>query len=148
MISMTNNKGRERKFTPERIEQIRNLIERGTSREEIAEIIGCTVGSLQVTCSRLGISLRRQRPDNGVRLLPRPPSAAPIPLPRVPSLPAANGNGPTLALVLVDGDRRRESPLPLAVEDLRRIALEAAVRGVSVADVMTALLVKGMNSLD
>ena len=31
------------------------------SREEIAEIIGVTVGSLQVTCSRLGLSLRRPR---------------------------------------------------------------------------------------
>ena len=47
------------KFTPERIEQIKNLVERGKRREEIAELIGVTVGSLQVTCSRLGISLRR-----------------------------------------------------------------------------------------
>ena len=30
-----------------------------------------TVGSLQVTCSKLGISLRRPRLDNGIRLLPR-----------------------------------------------------------------------------
>jgi hypothetical protein len=47
------------KFTPERIEQIRKLVERGKSREEISETIGVTVGSLQVTCSRLGISLRK-----------------------------------------------------------------------------------------
>jgi hypothetical protein len=51
--------GRRIKFTPERVQQIRNLVERGKSREEIAELIGVTVGSLQVTCSRLGISLRR-----------------------------------------------------------------------------------------
>lgn len=31
------------------------------SREEIAGLIGVTVGSLQVTCSKLGISLRRPR---------------------------------------------------------------------------------------
>ena len=30
-----------------------------------------TIDSLQVTCSRLGISLRRPRLDNGIRLLPR-----------------------------------------------------------------------------
>jgi hypothetical protein len=30
-----------------------------------------TVGSLQVTCSKLGISLRRPRLDNGIRFLPR-----------------------------------------------------------------------------
>jgi hypothetical protein len=64
-------RGRRIKFTPERIQQIRNLVERGKSREEIAELIEVTVGSLQVTCSRLGISLRRPRLDNGIRLLPR-----------------------------------------------------------------------------
>jgi hypothetical protein len=63
--------GRETKFTPERIQQIRNLVERGKSREEIAELIGVTVGSLQVTCSRLGISLRRVPFHNGMRLLRR-----------------------------------------------------------------------------
>src|SRR5262245_9722447 len=52
-------RGRPIKFTPERIQQIKNLVERGKSREENAELIGVTVGSLQVTCSRLGISLRR-----------------------------------------------------------------------------------------
>ena len=64
-------RGRPIKFTPERVQQIRNLVERGKSREEIAELIEVTVGSLQVTCSKLGISLRRPRLDNGIRLLPR-----------------------------------------------------------------------------
>jgi hypothetical protein len=63
--------GRPINFTPERVQQIRNLVERGKSREEIAELIGVTVGSLQVTCSRLGIGLRRVVFDNGVRLLRR-----------------------------------------------------------------------------
>jgi transposase-like protein len=53
--------GRSIKFTPERFEQIRNLVERGMSREQIAETIGVTVGSLQVTCSRHGISLKRPK---------------------------------------------------------------------------------------
>ena len=53
------------------IQQITNLVERGKSREEIAELIEVTIDSLQVTCSRLGISLRRPRLDNGIRLLPR-----------------------------------------------------------------------------
>jgi hypothetical protein len=51
------------KFTPTSIRQIRNLLERGKSKEEIADIIGVTVATLQVTCSKLGISLRR--PVNG-----------------------------------------------------------------------------------
>ncbi len=69
--SQMSPRGRPIKFTPERIQQIRNLVERGKSREEIAELIEVTVGSLQVTCSKLGISLRRPRLDNGIRLLPR-----------------------------------------------------------------------------
>src|SRR5262245_50851026 len=64
-------RGRKIKFTPERLQQIRNLVERGKSREEIAELIGVTVGSLQVTCSRLGISLRRVVFNNGTGLLRR-----------------------------------------------------------------------------
>ena len=54
-------KGRPTKFTPERIQQIKNLVAEAKSREEIAGLIGVTVGSLQVTCSKLGISLRRSR---------------------------------------------------------------------------------------
>jgi hypothetical protein len=54
-------KGRPTKYTPERIQQIKNLVAQGKSREEIAGLIGVTVGSLQVTCSKLGISLRRPR---------------------------------------------------------------------------------------
>jgi hypothetical protein len=46
------------KFTPEKIKQIKNLAERGASREDIATTIGVTTGSLQIACSRLGISLR------------------------------------------------------------------------------------------
>jgi hypothetical protein len=64
-------RGRQIKFTPERIQQIKNLVERGKSREEIAELIGVTVGSLQVTCSRLGISLRRPTFSTGAGSLPR-----------------------------------------------------------------------------
>jgi hypothetical protein len=68
---LTDSRGRQIKFTPERLQQIRNLVERGKSREEIAELIGVTVGSLQVTCSRLGISLRRVVFGNGMGLLRR-----------------------------------------------------------------------------
>ena len=66
---LLTSRGRPTKFTLERLQQIRNLVERGESREQIAEILDVTVGSLQVTCSRLGISLRRPKFDNGVRLL-------------------------------------------------------------------------------
>jgi hypothetical protein len=64
-------RGRQKKFTSERIQQIKNLVEQGTSREKIAELIGVTVGSLQVTCSRLGISLRQPKADSRAGLLRR-----------------------------------------------------------------------------
>src|SRR6266480_4393326 len=64
-------RGRPIKFTPERIQQVKNLVERGKSREEIAELIGVTVGSLQVTCSRLGIILRQPTFDAGAGSLRR-----------------------------------------------------------------------------
>ena len=48
---------RYRKFTPQRIQQIQDLVARGETCEQIAATIGVTVGSLKVTCSRL--SLRR-----------------------------------------------------------------------------------------
>ena len=63
--------GQRIKFTPERIQQIRNLVEQGKSREEIAELIGVTVRSLKVTCSRLAISVRRRNPSRPAPLPPR-----------------------------------------------------------------------------
>ena len=71
LATQLSTRGRPIKFTPERLQQIRNLVERGKSREEIAELIGVTVGSLEVTCSRLGISLRRVVFGNGMGLLRR-----------------------------------------------------------------------------
>jgi len=71
LTTQVPTRGRQTKFTPERIRQIRNLVERGKSREEIAELIGVTLGSLQVTCSKLGVSLRRPIFNNGSGLLRR-----------------------------------------------------------------------------
>jgi hypothetical protein len=65
---------RQTKFTPANIRQIINLLERGRSKVEIAEIIGVTPATLQVTCSKLGISLRRPAVDGaGVLRQRRPP---------------------------------------------------------------------------
>ena len=42
-------------ITPQVMEKIKELVAEGLSRDEIANRLGVTVGSLQVTCSRLGI---------------------------------------------------------------------------------------------
>ena len=44
----TPSRGRQIKFTPERIQQIKNLVERGKRREEIAELVGTTEGAARV----------------------------------------------------------------------------------------------------
>jgi DNA-binding NarL/FixJ family response regulator len=46
-------------FTPERLEEIRNLVALGKSREEIAGLLGVTVGTLQVTCSKLAGTIKK-----------------------------------------------------------------------------------------
>jgi len=53
--------GRASKFTPQAIQNIKEMVAQGLSREEIAQRLDVTVGSLQVTCSKLGVSLRRSR---------------------------------------------------------------------------------------
>jgi hypothetical protein len=57
---------RKRIYTDEALAQLPALLEQGLSREQIAEQIGGKVSSLQVVCSRKGISLsrrdRRRRP--------------------------------------------------------------------------------------
>jgi len=58
-MTMTNAssavRGRRVKFTPQVIEKIKELVAEGLSRDEIANRLGVIVGSLHVTCSRLGI---------------------------------------------------------------------------------------------
>ena len=67
-MTMTNGSstlgGRRVKFTPQAIEKINDWVVQGVSRHEIANLLDVTVGSLSVTCSRLGISLRRRTHNN------------------------------------------------------------------------------------
>jgi hypothetical protein len=128
-------RGREIKFTPERIQQIRNLVERGKSRDEIAELIGVTVGSLQVTCLRLGISLRQVVFDNGMGLLRRggphshtrtstytPSRGGGVPLPPINEQPQQNSqSGPA-------EQRHQERAIKNEV-DLANLALRMQYRG-------------------
>ena len=155
--------GQRIRFTPERIQQIRNLIERGKSREEIAELIGVTVGSLQVTCLKLGISLRRIPFDNGMRLLRRDGShngttthtATPrggVPLPPITGQASDPVKQPeattpheerarademglaTFALRMKYRGRERTSELPLTQDMIRHLAFEAQFRNMSIGE--------------
>ena len=63
-------------FTQEVLNRISAMVEGGMKLQEIADAIGCTKGSLSVTCSNRGIRLKRpgmpkpQRPIAAL-LLPR-----------------------------------------------------------------------------
>jgi len=163
-------RGRQIKFTPERIQQIRNLVERGKSREEIAELIGVTVGSLQVTCSRLGISLRRVVFDNGMGLLRRgglhsrtstftPRRGGGVPLPPIDEQPRQNSQlGPAeqrhqeraiknevdlanLALRMRYRDDERTTEFPLTQDMIWQLALEAQFRDMSIGKLVGELII-------
>ena len=148
-VELPSKSGRRLKFTPERIEQIKNLVERGKTREEIAEIIDVTVGSLQVTCSRLGISLRPPRSSNFMAPPPRPRPVAVVASPPIDdqtnggSTPGpTNGSRSETSFRLVVRHRGREKvvDLPFPPDAAARLILEAAFSGRSVGELVADLV--------
>jgi len=132
--------GRQIKFTPERIEEIKNLVECGKSREEIAELIGVTVGSLQVTCSRLGISLRRHNNRINPGLKPEPPEPTP------PSTPAKAADVARFSITMRYRGEERTIELPLTEDMIRQLAFEAALRGVPISDLICDLILESLQN--
>jgi len=70
---------RRRKYSPEVLASIPAMVDQGMKREEIAEQIGSTVKSLQVSCFRHGISMRKGGPYLRARQLGMS-LVAPLPL--------------------------------------------------------------------
>jgi hypothetical protein len=142
----TVSAGRPTKFTPERVDQIKNLVERGTSRDDIAAMIGVTVGTLQVTCSRLGVSLRRIRPGNGVSARKMDNPCAPPR--RQAAMTETNGGDITTTSITVQITHRGETravTVPIADDLLARLALEAFVRDVKISELITASILEALN---
>jgi len=121
-----------RKFTPANIQKIKDWVAEGISREEIAKTLRVTVGSLQVTCSRLGISLRR-------RDLSGPPPIAGQ---------RHTGTGFQIALTLECNGTRGTTELPLTTSAIVHLKLEAEIRNLSMgqllAEVVDMAIKKGM----
>jgi hypothetical protein len=159
----TLQRGRPLKFTPERIEQISNLVERGKSRDEIAEIIGVTTGTLQVTCSKLGISLRRPTFDLGAGLLPRQQqprrhqngsrsqqeseaqcAKGPRPVSERPRSGEARAWAPedaaVFALRMEYKGQEQLTDLSLDEEMIGQLAIEAEIRGMRIGELLAALI--------
>jgi hypothetical protein len=62
---------RRRVFTPQNVALMKQMVDEGSSAPEIATKLGSTAASVRVTCSHLGIRLRRRR---GCVPRPVPPS--------------------------------------------------------------------------
>src|SRR5215510_9722670 len=111
------------KFTPQAIEKIKEMVAQGLSREEIAKLLDVTVGSLQVTCSRLGISLRRPSvyDPSYERLKPQ------LQLRLVEKDSRPKGK---LTITIKKGDALRALDVPLPDNAIAELGLLASVRGV------------------
>jgi len=159
-MTMTNAsppaRGRRVKFTPQVIEQIKGFVAVGTSREEIANRVGVTVGSLQVSCSSLGISLRRIISANGshhtvdVRGIPTPCSVGMVRVqeqeqkdvsqPVARATPFAN-----FAIMMRHKGKEKVTDLPLPSPAIEVLAAEGISRDLNIAELIGQVLVAAIN---
>jgi transcriptional regulator with XRE-family HTH domain len=118
--------GRASKFTPQAIERIKEMVAQGLSREEIAERLDVTVGSLQATCSKLGVSLRRPRM--------RYPSS------EVGRIEKGSRLIVKIAITIQRGDLMRTLDVPLSNKAIGELALLASLRRVGLVELVAQLL--------
>ena len=120
------------------------------SREQIAETIGVTVGSLQVTCSRHAISLKHPKLNNGVAHAPRSYNDTPAQN-GVAHAPRSHNDTPAqerrahLALQLRYRGIARVVELPLSEGVLGRLAIEAHFCNLSISDLTAKLIIAGLD---
>ena len=143
---ITPHKRRPRKFTPANLQKIKDWVAEGISREEIAKSLDVTLASLQVTCSKLGISLRR-RDASGPS---EPRTVRPPYLPSHPPIAGQRhtGTGFQITLTLECNGTRRTTELPLTRSAIVQLKLEAEMRNLSMgqllAEVASMAIKKGM----
>ena len=125
-------------FTPANIQKIKEWVAEGISREEIAKSLGVTLGSLQVTCSRLGISLRRRDVLNASG----PGTPRTVRRPCLPSHPPIAGQrhaGTGFQITLERNGTRRTTELPLTSSTIGQLKLEAEMRKLSMGQLLATL---------
>ena len=129
--------GRASKFTSQAIEKIKEMVAQGVNREEIAQLLDVTVGSLQVTCSRLGISLRRPRMrySSYERLKLQLPDAGS----KVELVEEARPKG-KVAITMQQGDVLRTIDVPLSNKAIGELALLASLREVGLVELIAQIL--------
>ena len=139
------------KFTPQAIEKIKELVAQGVSRDEIANLLDVTVNSLQVTCSKLGISLRRNQNGSShhtfdARGRTSPGSIGIVDLQehkteKASQVEAHDAPLPKYALTMSCQGEVRASDIPLTSREIQRLALEAALRDTGIAQLGGQILV-------
>jgi hypothetical protein len=134
-------KDRQRKFTPENIQKIKEWVARGVGRDEIANRLAVTVGSLQVTCSRLRISLRK------ISLAKGNGAIQPLGVVQRSIEHIQQGDHPArlkLTLLIQTHNRQAEFDLPLRRGLIEQLALDASVRGLTTAGLIRKIVTQVM----
>ena len=160
-MTMTNAssavRGRPVKFTSQAMEKIKEWVAEGISRDEIANRLGVTVGSLQVTCSRLGISLRRIISANGSGRRTADVRGGTIPTPgsvgiayvreqKEVSQPAARvAPVASFAIMMRYKGEEQATDIPLSSDATEALALEAMLRDLGIADLVRQVLVAAID---
>ena len=123
----------------------------GISRDEIANRLGVTVGSLQVTCSRLGISLRRiifpsrpRRRTTDVRLgsvgIAHVREQNEVSQPAASAVPVAK-----LEIMMRCHGKEKATDIPLPSPAIETLALEATSRDLAITDLVGQILAAAIN---
>jgi len=129
-------KGRQpTKFTPNNIARIKEWVAQGVCRDDIANRLEVTVNSLQVTCSKLGLSLRKRSLANGA-------------IPPVGVVQRSTENIRHVddsarlkcKLLIQKQGKQAEFELPVHQGLMEQLALEASVRGQSVIDLIGTIV--------
>jgi hypothetical protein len=127
---------RATKFCPANVQKIKDWVAEGISREEIAKLLDVTLGSLQVTCSRLGISLRTRNMFEHRRAV--------VSRPYIPDHPSMMGHvgpkpqHPRFQVVLErDGLVQCATDVPFKGLDIAHLGLEAAVQNLGMGQLLT-----------
>src|SRR6478609_12163671 len=126
---------RATKFCPANLQKIKDWVAEGISREEIAKSLDVTIGSLQVTCSRLGISLRAPKMFERRR---RTESR-----PYIPNHPLMVGHigpepqYPRFQIIFEYNGLQQVTDVSLAGPDVARLALEAELQNLGTTQFLT-----------
>jgi hypothetical protein len=135
-------RGRPVKFTPQVIDEVKSFLAEGICRDEIANRLGVTVGSLQVTCSRLGISLRRR--SGCSRSMADVRRGTTLDVNGVAGVSHATRFAKFSIVMRRNSEEQTcDIPLPLAVIGV--VALEAVSRDLEIAGLIAQIMVSAIN---